>query len=74
MNLDPLRWRKSSYSGQTGGDCVEFAQPAADSIWIRDSKRTDGSHLAFTARSWASFIGRGTTPRAAASSRQRRSQ
>lgn len=56
MNLDPLQWHKSSYSGQTGGDCLEFAQPSRDIILVRDSKRTDCPHLSFTPQAWTGFL------------------
>lgn len=35
-----LRWFKSSYSGGSGTECVEYA-PAAKDIKIRDSKRPE---------------------------------
>ncbi|MEU6667036.1 DUF397 domain-containing protein [Streptomyces sp. NPDC046727] len=48
-------WRKSSYSGNTGGDCVEVADlPAL--IAIRDSKKPDAAHLTVTPRAWAVFV------------------
>lgn len=48
-------WRKSSYSGNTGGDCVEVA-PLPDTIAVRDSKRRDGGNLAVSATAWARFV------------------
>ncbi|MFE7114328.1 DUF397 domain-containing protein [Streptomyces sp. NPDC057654] len=53
---DQLNWRKSSYSGQTGGDCVEVAQTSDAEVRVRDSKRTDGPQFAFTATAWTRFV------------------
>ncbi len=40
-------WRKSSYSGQEGGTCVELADFGAV-VGIRDSKSPDGPILEFS--------------------------
>ncbi|WP_445526541.1 DUF397 domain-containing protein [Streptomyces cyslabdanicus] len=50
-------WRKSSYSNQAGGDCVEVADAVTDVVPVRDSKVPHGPSLAFEAGSWAAFIG-----------------
>jgi len=57
--LDPrcLRWRKSSHSGTTGGECVEVAS-VAPAVAVRDSKDPDGPKLTFTAVAWRAFAGR----------------
>jgi hypothetical protein len=48
-------WRKSSHS--TGGnDCVEVAQ-AGTKCLVRDSKNSDGAHLAVRPQAWAAFMG-----------------
>ncbi|MFE2288546.1 DUF397 domain-containing protein [Streptomyces sp. NPDC059443] len=51
-----LDWFKSSYSSSSdGNDCVEVAHtPAA--IHVRDSKDTQGPHLAFAPHVWAGFV------------------
>jgi hypothetical protein len=47
-------WRKSSYSGNSGGNCTEAAViPGA--VLIRDSKDPDGPRLAFGRQAWAAF-------------------
>ncbi|MDX3275245.1 MULTISPECIES: DUF397 domain-containing protein [Streptomyces] len=59
-----LKWWKSSYSGQNGGDCIECAVPspvgttgaAQDVIHVRDSKNKKGAHLTFPAASWNCFV------------------
>jgi hypothetical protein len=48
-----MDWRKSSYSGANGGQCVEVASAAG--IMVRDTTDRDGGTLAFTADAWASF-------------------
>ena len=52
------RWRKSSYSGNGGGDCVEVARSLPDAVAVRDSKNPDGPILTFSRDEWASFITR----------------
>ncbi|HEY2522011.1 MAG TPA: DUF397 domain-containing protein [Streptosporangiaceae bacterium] len=49
-------WRKSSYSGNGGGNCVEVA--SRRDVLVRDSKDRDGLRLAVPAAGWRSFIGR----------------
>ncbi|WP_129292135.1 DUF397 domain-containing protein [Streptomyces lydicus] len=51
-----LRWRKSSYSGQNGGDCVECASPNHTAVHVRDSKNPHGPHLTFTSSAWTEFL------------------
>lgn len=50
-------WRKSSYSGGSGGNCVEVAK-AAGSVGVRDTKRRDGAELRFSPSAWREFIAR----------------
>ena len=52
------RWRKSSYSGNGGGDCVEVARNLADGVAVRDAKDPDGPVLMVSRDEWASFIAR----------------
>jgi hypothetical protein len=52
-----LTWRKSSYSGNNGGQCVEVAAPG-DLVAVRDSKNLAGTHLAFTPDAWREFAAR----------------
>jgi Domain of unknown function (DUF397) len=46
-------WRKSSYSGDNGGECVEVA--AAGDVAVRDTADRSGSVLTFTAEVWRVF-------------------
>jgi Domain of unknown function (DUF397) len=49
-----ITWRKSSYSGNSGGNCVEVGS-AARLIAVRDSKDPDGARLAFGREAWQAF-------------------
>ena len=60
MDLTGARWRKSSYSGNSGGDRVEVAAVAAEqaaphAIAVRDSKDPDGPKLIVTPAQWHIF-------------------
>ncbi|GAA1154098.1 hypothetical protein GCM10009654_07050 [Streptomyces hebeiensis] len=50
-------WRKSSYSNQAGGDCVEVADGLQAVVPVRDSKVPHGPALCFETAVWAVFIG-----------------
>ncbi|MFJ4748671.1 DUF397 domain-containing protein [Streptomyces albogriseolus] len=50
-------WRRSSYSNQAGGDCVEVADGLPGLVPVRDSKVPQGPALCFEGGSWAAFIG-----------------
>ncbi|MFC4051207.1 DUF397 domain-containing protein [Actinomadura syzygii] len=52
-----IQWRKSSRSGDTGGQCVEVAGLAAG-IGVRDSKDPDGPKLFFASAEWRAFARR----------------
>ena len=49
-------WRKSSYSGNGGGNCVEVASRGG--VLVRDSKDQDGPRVMVTAAGWRAFVGR----------------
>ncbi|MEU2335950.1 DUF397 domain-containing protein [Streptomyces sp. NPDC013172] len=51
-----LSWRKSSYSGGAGGECVEVAD-CAHVVRVRDSKDTSRPALSVDAAAWAAFVG-----------------
>lgn len=56
-NLSAAEWRKSSYSGNQGGNCVEVAELSDGGMAVRDSKDPSGPTLAFTLAEWQAFIG-----------------
>jgi Domain of unknown function (DUF397) len=45
MDLTKAVFRKSSYSGSNGGNCVEVAVNVPGVVAIRDSKNPDGPAL-----------------------------
>jgi Domain of unknown function (DUF397) len=47
-------WRKSSYSGDNGGACVEVA--TADNVLVRDSTDRSAPVVTFTANAWRTFL------------------
>ncbi|MFG2198978.1 DUF397 domain-containing protein [Kitasatospora sp. NPDC048715] len=49
-------WRKSSYSGGNGGNCVEVASGLPGLVPVRDSKDPHGPALVFPAAAWAAFV------------------
>ncbi|WP_329811894.1 DUF397 domain-containing protein [Streptomyces sp. GSL17-113] len=55
VRMQELPWRKSSYSGSDGGNCVEVAQ-TPEMVHIRDSKEQRGPVLSVPSREWADFI------------------
>jgi Domain of unknown function (DUF397) len=46
-------WRKSSYSGDNGGECIEVA--ATEDVLVRDTADRCGPVLAFTDEVWRAF-------------------
>ena len=57
MDLTSVSWRKSTYSGANGGNCVEVGD-LPGTVAVRDSKDPDGPALLFTAAQWAAFTAR----------------
>lgn len=54
-DLSAVRWRKSSHSGGSGGDCVEVAE-IAPVLAVRDSKDPDGPVLMLDAGAWRALV------------------
>ena len=52
-----ITWIKSSYSGPTGGNCVEVAFLAEGEVAMRNSRHPDGPALVFTKSEWEAFLG-----------------
>jgi hypothetical protein len=48
-------WRKSTYSGADGGDCVETAS-AGGTVIVRDTADRDGGTLVIGASAWVRFV------------------
>ncbi|MGQ5578965.1 DUF397 domain-containing protein [Streptomyces sp. ECR3.8] len=53
--LTSRSWRKSTYSGPEGGECIEVAITPAK-VHVRDSKDAQGMSLAFESSAWAYFL------------------
>jgi hypothetical protein len=49
-----VNWRKSSYSSNGGGECVETAS-GNGAVSVRDTMNRDGGTLTFSADVWAKF-------------------
>lgn len=48
-------WRKSMYSGNEGGNCVEVA-PLTTSVGVRDSKLDESPVITTGVEAWATFL------------------
>ncbi|MFG2371102.1 DUF397 domain-containing protein [Streptomyces sp. NPDC048504] len=55
-DLRGATWHKSSYSGGSGGDCLEVADGHPALVPVRDSKNPLGPKLTFRAGTWSTFI------------------
>ena len=56
IDLSNAEWRKSSYSGSSGGDCVELAPGLPGVVPVRDSKDPQGPALVFSADAFDAFV------------------
>ncbi|MCX4589836.1 DUF397 domain-containing protein [Streptomyces mirabilis] len=50
-----VQWRKSSYSGDTGGDCVEVAD-LPQAVAVRDSKQPEGPAFTVSPGAFEVFV------------------
>jgi Domain of unknown function (DUF397) len=55
MDISSATWRKSSYSGGNGGNCLEVARNLPGIVAVRDSKDRTGPVLTFTPAEWETF-------------------
>lgn len=55
INSEP-RWRTSSRSTDSGGNCVEVADNLPGVVLVRDSKDRSGPTLAFAPTAWRAFV------------------
>ncbi|MFD5741836.1 DUF397 domain-containing protein [Streptomyces massasporeus] len=51
-----MQWRKSSYSSDQGGQCVEIAETPHATIAIRDSKTPAGPTLTLDPAAFTTFV------------------
>jgi hypothetical protein len=49
-------WRKPSYSGDQGGECVEIAELPSAAVAVRDSKPPAGPVLTFPPATFTAFV------------------
>ena len=56
MDLTRAEWRKSSRSGDNGGNCVEVARNLPRVVAVRDSKNPHGPALTVEFAGWRDFI------------------
>ncbi|MGC5021224.1 DUF397 domain-containing protein [Micromonospora sp. DT47] len=49
-------WRKSTRSGDNGGNCVEVADSLRGIVAVRDSKDSAGPLLTFSPEVWGNFV------------------
>lgn len=56
MELTGARWRKSTRSGTSGGNCVEVADNLPGVVAVRDSKDPSGPALIFPPTAWRTFV------------------
>ena len=54
-DLTHARWRKSTRSGDNGGNCVEVADNLAGVVAVRDSKDPHGPALVVESAAWSAF-------------------
>lgn len=54
MEKNSKVWRKSTYSGGTGGNCVEVGR-AADRVLVRDTQARESFTLGVQSRTWQVF-------------------
>jgi hypothetical protein len=55
MEVSGMNWRKSSYSGNGGGSCVEVADDSGIVV-VRDTTNRDGGSLTFSGLAWSRFV------------------
>ena len=48
-------WRKPSYSGANGGECVEVAS-TPETVMVRDTQNRNGDMLSVPASAWRAFL------------------
>jgi hypothetical protein len=51
-----IQWRKSSYSGDQGGSCLEIAETPCATLAVRDSKNPAGPILTFGPAAFTTFV------------------
>ena len=55
MEGNSTDWRKSSYSGANGGQCVEVRN-SSGTVLVRDTENREGFTLSVPADAWTAFV------------------
>jgi hypothetical protein len=56
-NSGAVTWRKSSFSGANGGNCVEVGQVGDGAVLVRDTKdRGHGPVVRYSQAEWRAFV------------------
>ncbi|MFJ1600116.1 DUF397 domain-containing protein [Streptomyces sp. NPDC088261] len=55
-SLPGVVWRKSSYSSNNGGDCLEITSVVPGVVPVRDSKSPEGPVLMLSTHAWTGFV------------------
>jgi hypothetical protein len=50
-----MNWRKATYSGDNGGECIEVAS-ASGLVMVRDTTNRDGITLSITPAAWRRLL------------------
>ncbi|MFF6984829.1 DUF397 domain-containing protein [Streptomyces sp. NPDC010273] len=56
IDLSDALWCRSSYSNESGGNCVEVADNLPGLVPVRDSKAPHRPALILSASAWAPFV------------------
>nr|WP_184616143.1 DUF397 domain-containing protein [Sphaerisporangium krabiense] len=56
FDLRNAQWRRSSFSGDEGGNCVEVASNLPGTRAVRDSKNPAGPALVVSSSAWTMFL------------------
>jgi hypothetical protein len=56
MTMIEPRWRTSTRSTDSGGNCVEVADNLPGVVLVRDSKDRSGPVLTFSPSAWTGFL------------------
>nr|WP_317442999.1 DUF397 domain-containing protein [Streptomyces collinus] len=56
IDLSEALWFKSSYSNESGGNCLEVTRDIPGLVPVRDSKVPDGPAVLIGAAAWAPFV------------------
>ncbi|MFF5844208.1 DUF397 domain-containing protein [Streptomyces massasporeus] len=54
-DLTRAQWRRSSYSGSSGGECIEVAD-LGPGVGVRDSKNPEVGILNLSPQAYAAFV------------------